>query len=189
MRPDLFRRGAAACLALILLSFLSWKGVAAVETIPSAATTTGATAGANTTTAANGVAAGTDATVKALPEPYDPVEFPLWARDLRRGDIVAFGTLPFTVFFATFAVDSYRYWDKGWDRRYAPWPLKSAGAIDMDDSLKLSSLAAGAVFSVGLALVDHLIVRSKRESKRRRIEAKGPETPIEISRTPPQAED
>ncbi len=35
-----------------------------------------------------------------MPEEYDPDEFPLWAHDLRRYEVVAIGTYPIT-FFAT----------------------------------------------------------------------------------------
>ena len=35
-----------------------------------------------------------------MPEEYDPDEFPLWAHDLRRYEVVAVGTYPIT-FFAT----------------------------------------------------------------------------------------
>ncbi len=42
-------------------------------------------------------------------EPYKAEEFPSWALDLRRADIVAFGALPFTVFFAQFAIDGWRF--------------------------------------------------------------------------------
>jgi hypothetical protein len=36
-------------------------------------------------------------------------DMPQWAKDLRRGEIVAFGSIPFTMFIATFAMDMYRW--------------------------------------------------------------------------------
>jgi len=100
------------------------------------------------------------------PVPYDKNEFPLWAQDLRRADIVAFGSLPFTVFFTTFAVDSYRFYSNGWDRRYAPWPLKAPGAIEMDENQRIASFTVAAGLSIVIALVDYFIVQHKRARQR-----------------------
>ena len=62
---------------------------------------------------------------------------PLWLRDIRRWEIVAFGTFPFTMFFTTIGMDMFRWQiHNGMDwnnRQYAPWPVKSAGAIAMTD--------------------------------------------------------
>jgi len=64
-------------------------------------------------------------------------ELPQWVKDFRRWDIIAFGTFPFSMFFASFFTDLYR-WNNanGMDfssegRRYAPWPFKSAGAVNL----------------------------------------------------------
>jgi hypothetical protein len=94
--------------------------------------------------------------------PYDAAEFPLWARDLRRADIVAFGTVPFTVFFSMFAVDSWRFAQHGWDFQYAPWPLKPAGAIEMDEDQRIGAFSAGLAAAAVLALVDYVILWHKR---------------------------
>jgi len=94
--------------------------------------------------------------------PYDAAEFPLWARDLRRADIVAFGTVPFTMFFSMFAVDSWRFAQNGWDFKYAPWPLKPAGAIEMDQDQRIGAFSAGLAAAAVLAVVDYFIVRHRR---------------------------
>lgn len=96
------------------------------------------------------------------PAPYTKNEFPSWALDIRRADIVAFGSLPFTVFFTTFAVDSYRFATHNWDRLYAPWPLRAAGAIEMDENQRIASFSVALGLSVTIALVDYFIVRHKR---------------------------
>lgn len=103
---------------------------------------------------------------------YDPADFPQWSKDLRRAEIIAFGSLPFTVFFSKVAVDSYRWSQNDWDRRYAPWPLKSAGAIEMSEKQRIGVMTAGAVTAVVLAGVDHLIMRSRRKEQKRREEDK-----------------
>ena len=93
--------------------------------------------------------------------------FPQWAKDLRRWEIVAFGTYPFTMFATIFSKDTYRWIEQGMDwsdegRRYAPWPLKSACAVDMTNKQYEMTMAIAAGVSVTLALVDLIIVNIKR---------------------------
>jgi hypothetical protein len=87
---------------------------------------------------------------------------PSWLKDIRRAEIVALGSLPLTVFWTSFVIDMFRYSNHGWDRAYAPWPLKSAGAVAMDynELRTLFGVAVGS--SVAIALIDHVIVRVKR---------------------------
>jgi hypothetical protein len=89
---------------------------------------------------------------------------PLWATDLRRGEIVAFGTFPFTMFLATFIVDGTRFIINSGDTRYAPWPFKPAGAIDMTDTEKGITITVAVAGSLVIALVDYFIVRHKRKA-------------------------
>ena len=89
---------------------------------------------------------------------------PQWVKDLRRGEIVFFGSVPFTVFFSRTFYDIYRMSKNNWDQRYAPWPFKSAGGVSMTnkDIFLMFSIAASA--SLTIAVVDHLIVRHKRKA-------------------------
>jgi hypothetical protein len=89
-------------------------------------------------------------------------EFPQWALDLRRAEIIAFGSFPFMMFLTTFSMDTYRASNHEWDSRYLPWPLKSAGAVEMSTDEHLITLGAAIAGSVLIALTDHLIVRIKR---------------------------
>jgi hypothetical protein len=91
-----------------------------------------------------------------------PLNLPQWAKDLRRAEIVAFGSFPFTVFFATTIMDTTRYVNHGNDNRYAPWPLKGAGAVSMtSDEVGLTILSAVGG-SLLISLADYIIVRYKR---------------------------
>ena len=120
---------------------------------------------------------------------FDTSNFPQWAKDVRRFDIIAFGSFPFSMFFVSFAIDMVRWGNaNGFDmseqgRRYAPWPAKSAGAIEMtnDDYTQLILISAGV--SVGIALLDLLIVNIKRNKERRRLESL-PSGSYEIERKP-----
>jgi hypothetical protein len=88
--------------------------------------------------------------------------FPQWALDLRRAEIIAFGSFPFMMFLTTFSMDTYRASNHEWDGRYLPWPLKSAGAVQMTTDENIIVLSAAIAGSVLVALTDHLIVRIKR---------------------------
>jgi len=123
------------------------------------------------------------------PTEAKPTELPQWRKDLRRFDVITFGAFPFSMFFVTFATDMIRWKDaNNFDfseegRRYAPWPLKSAGAVEMtnDEYVRTIFLAVGV--SAAIALVDLVIVNIKRAKERRRIESL-PSGSIEINKTP-----
>lgn len=90
---------------------------------------------------------------------------PQWLKDLRRGEIIFFGTLPFTIFLTRTIIDIVRMGQHGWtDWRYAPWPLQSADAVAMNrgELIWLFSISGSA--SVVISVVDHLIVRHKRKA-------------------------
>ena len=111
---------------------------------------------------------------------FDMTGFPQWAKDLRRGEIVAFGSFPFMYFFTNFGYDSYRYAVNGWDRRYAPWPLKAAGAEETTQREKIITLGIAAGGAVLIAFIDYGIVRYKRNRQERDIRNLPPGTPIII---------
>jgi hypothetical protein len=102
---------------------------------------------------------------------------PQWVKDLRRWEIVAFGSIPFTMFLTTFSIDMYRWQQaNGMDfssegRRYAPWPLKSAGAFAMEGDEVIRTLTIAAALSLTVAFTDLIIVQIKRNRARKRIEA------------------
>ena len=107
---------------------------------------------------------GTAGTAAATTSPLSTA--PQWVKDLRRAEIVAFGSLPLTIFWTTFVIDMYRYGTHGWDTRYAPWPIKSSGAIDMTTSEMKMMFGIAISSSVLIAVADHIIVRYKRSKKR-----------------------
>jgi len=120
---------------------------------------------------------------------FDTTGFPQWAKDLRRWEIIAFGSFPFTMLFTTTGMDMYR-WNNanGMEmseegRRYAPWPLKSAGAVSMETEEFETVLKIAACLSIGVAFADLIIVQIKRHKARKRAEALPAGTTI-ITRTP-----
>ena len=113
---------------------------------------------------------------------FDMSSFPQWTRDLRRGEIVAFGSFPFMYFFSNFAIDIYRCANNGWDRRYAPWPFDSAGSIGKDQDERILTLGVAAGSAVVVALIDYGIERYKRSKREREIMELPEGTPIIIRR-------
>jgi hypothetical protein len=128
-------------------------------------------------------------TTKTTETTFDPSELPQWVKDFRRFDIITFGIFPFSIFFVTFAADMIRWNDaNGFDfseqgRQYAPWPLKSAGAVEMTNEEYTRTIWIAAGVSVAVALVDLLIITMRRANERRRIESQ-PSSTFEILRTP-----
>jgi len=120
---------------------------------------------------------------------FDMTGFPQWARDMRRFDIIAFGSFPFAIFTVTFITDLFRWNEANGmdfnDMRYAPWPLKSAGAVEMtaDEYTRTIWLAAG--LSIVLAITDLIIVKVRQNNARRRIESR-PASTVNIYREQPQ---
>jgi hypothetical protein len=111
---------------------------------------------------------------------FDMTGFPQWAKDLRRGEIVAFGTFPFAYLFTNLTVDTIRYASHDWDRRYAPWPIKSTGSIDLSQKEEFRNLGIAAGSAVLIAVIDHLIVRHKRNKAEEQIRNLPAGTPIII---------
>jgi len=107
---------------------------------------------------------------------FDMTDFPQWARDIRRFDIITFGSFPFSMFVVTFVTDMFRWNNANGmdfnDMRYAPWPLKSAGAVDMTAEEYGRTILIAAGVSVVLALTDFIIIKIRRSSERRRIESR-----------------
>ncbi|MDR2786283.1 MAG: hypothetical protein LBB83_10255 [Treponema sp.] len=122
-------------------------------------------------------------TTPITPAPKQKSEFPQWALDLRRFDIIMFGSFPFTYWFASTGMDLYRSSQHNWDTRYAPWPVKSAGAVNMTNDEYMITLSCAIGGSILAALADHIIVRVKRNKAARAAASLIPGEVI-ITRTP-----
>lgn len=113
---------------------------------------------------------------------FDMTGFPQWTKDLRRGEIIAFGSFPFMYFFTNFSYDTYRFATHSWDRRYAPWPMKGAGAVETSQKEKLAVIGIAAGSAVLVALIDFAIVKVKRNRAEREIRSLPPGSPIIIQK-------
>jgi hypothetical protein len=105
------------------------------------------------------------------PKPYEKDEFPQWLKDLRRAEIITFGSLPFVTFSASIYYDVYRYYDHDQQTGYEPWPFKKgATAIALTEDEQKRILAISACVSVGVALVDFGFRTVRRAIRERKAE-------------------
>ncbi len=101
--------------------------------------------------------------------PYAKDEFPQWTKDLRRGEIIACGSLPFVLLQSTIVYSFWRYYDNDFSSNYVPNPLSntSAGA-GLDESEQKMLLATSVAISAGLGLLDFTIQVIRRKFKKHR---------------------
>lgn len=94
---------------------------------------------------------------------YSDINFPQWARDLRRTEIITFGSLPFVTLWTTVGYSLYEY---GEFRN----PLdKSTDDFTEDDQWKIIKISAATCIALGLTdLTINLISRARKESRLRK---------------------
>ncbi|MDR3337345.1 MAG: hypothetical protein LBT16_09095 [Treponema sp.] len=134
-------------------------------------------------------------TVFIEPPAPEKKDFPQWAKDLRRFEIIMFGAFPFAYFLASELVDFSRWSNNNWDTRYAPWPMKSSGAVAMTKEDYTLAIGAAAGISVFVAIVDYCVVQYKQTKLRRELAELPPgeaiirRSPWPQEQAPPEAED
>jgi hypothetical protein len=106
-------------------------------------------------------------TAARTPAPYTDDEFPKWARDLRRAEIIFVGSIPFTLFFTFEGYDTYRYVSNGLDPLYAPWPFRPGSAQLYSDQEKIGLVATSLSLSLLVATADWIIGRLHERAARR----------------------
>ena len=98
-------------------------------------------------------------------ENYEDIDFPQWTKDLRRTEVIAFGSLPFVTIFTTLIYGGVLY-TSGQVSSY-PNPLdKSSDVLSSDQQLNI--LKYSVAISAGLGLFDlgwNLISRSSKKNK------------------------
>jgi hypothetical protein len=112
----------------------------------------------------------------------EEIQFPQWSKDLRRGEIIAFGTIPFSWLVSTVAIDISRTIAHDGDQQYLPWPLKPAGAPAMTSDEFLMSIGLALSISALAAIVDHIIIKYKRKKEAELKLANPSQEPIIIRR-------
>jgi hypothetical protein len=103
-------------------------------------------------------------TVSAVPEPYTKDEFPQWARDLRRTEIITFGSLPFVALSVTMGYGIVRF--AGGSAFPNPF-AKSADNLTQDEQKQVLFISLGTSVLLGLTdLTINLIQRHQAAKKR-----------------------
>lgn len=102
---------------------------------------------------------------------YDDITFPQWARDIRRTEIITFGSLPFVTLWTIVGYSMYEY---GEFRN----PLnKNTDSFTEDDQWKIIKISAATCVGLGLFdLTVNFIRRTHKESKLRKLREMQPFT-------------
>ncbi len=104
------------------------------------------------------------------PAPYEPEEFSKWARDLRRGEIIAFGAFPVAMIVSGIGYQlgrfAYQSVDAGQVQpEYAPGFFSPQTGPRYNNSERVGLIVSGAIISVGVAVADYILGRREgRES-------------------------
>jgi len=104
----------------------------------------------------------------ATPAPYSPEEFPGWALDLRRGEIITLGVFPLALFFTNFGYQVYRFGQKSieagsFNMDYAPGLFSPGGTQPLTESERIGVVLGSLGVSVIVALIDYAL--GKRETR------------------------
>jgi hypothetical protein len=96
-----------------------------------------------------------------IPLTYDPSAAKKTAAarkpGLGRTVVIAFGSLPFTVFYTDFIFDSVRFATNGFDLQYAPWPLKNAYSAAVSSSERFLRLGVSLGLSAAIGIIDLIL--------------------------------
>lgn len=103
---------------------------------------------------------------KNEPEPYEEAEFPQWAKDVRRLEIVSLGSVPFAALTVTLGYGAYLYYSGSSDS--FPNPFDKNSAFSEGDQMKLFCISLGAGAAIGLA--DLAVNLIKRHTEKKRLE-------------------
>lgn len=113
----------------------------------------------------------TTETKEHTPVPYTKTEFPLWQRELRRFEILAFGALPFVTMLSFWGYDMIRSAKHPKDPGYYPWPLKSPDkAVPLTEKEQRTVFFTAVGLSIGVAVVDITYRAIKRAVEKKRLE-------------------
>jgi hypothetical protein len=104
------------------------------------------------------------------PEPYEKGEFPGWARDLWRAEVVFVGSFPFSIFFTLEGYDFYKYARNGFvasPTSPAPWPFTSALDLKYTADEQFWLIVSAATVSLMVSAADFLIGRFLESNAKR----------------------
>ena len=105
-------------------------------------------------------------------EPYTDEEFPQWSKNIRRSEIIAFGSLPFVTLTTTLVYSMYRYYEHDYSYGYLPSPFaKSSDDANLDTDEQMKILGYSCAISAGLGVLDLVLtlMRQRRAEKQKKL--------------------
>lgn len=106
----------------------------------------------------------------AEPRPYEREEFPEWAWDLRRGEIIALGVFPVAMIVSgigfqlgRFAIESSRAGE--FSQEHAPFFLSTDTGPRYNEQERIGLLISAGIISTGVAVADYLLGRLERRNR------------------------
>lgn len=102
------------------------------------------------------------------PAPYEPEEFPQWARDLRRGEIIALGAFPVAMIISGLGYQlgrfAYQSAAAGEVRQeYIPGFFSPESGPRYNSSERVGLIVSGAIISAGVAVADFVLGRRETQ--------------------------
>lgn len=95
--------------------------------------------------------------------PYEADEFPQWAKDLRRGEIISLGSIPFVGLWVVGSYGGYKYFSGEIDS--FPNPFSSKDAFNKQEIWTMVGVSAG--IGLGIGLTDFFVNLSRRKKAER----------------------
>ncbi len=103
-----------------------------------------------------------------IPEDYDPSEFPLWAHDIRRFEVITFGSFPITYFLSSLVYDIVILAANNGSAEYALGTQRGEGDLAI-------IIGAAAITSGVVAIVDLIINAGLRNKKNEQRKTQSPD--------------
>ena len=98
-----------------------------------------------------------------MPEEYDPEEFPMWAHDLRRYEVIAIGSYPITFFATSLIYDFSVFASNDFNPSYAMGSQRDSQDIGI-------IVGSAACVSLIIATVDLIINVNKRKQLEKEVD-------------------
>ena len=95
--------------------------------------------------------------------PYGEDEFPQWSKDLRRGEIISLGSIPFVGLWVVGGYGGYKYFSGKTD--CFPNPFSPKDAFEKEEIWTMVGVTAGV--SLGIGLTDFFVNLAKRKKAER----------------------
>lgn len=117
-------------------------------------------------------------------ESYDNVNFPPFLLDMRRSEIVTFGSYPFTMMTVSAGYSLFKYFSNGMDSKYTPNPFMKASSANLTDAETKGIILGAAGLSIGIGIIDFFLnqiaIASEKQEKEARLGENGLDPDITI---------